>query len=103
MGTSMKRIVPYTIDRRLLDAMRKMSPGTLGGQSRVATPASYIQPATLGNIGVDPIPPEPENCPTFIGRTDATLGVGGPYPNRTLTEIMWGVSNEIHRYSYPDL
>lgn len=44
----MNRAASYS---RIFSAMRKMSPGTMGGQSRVATPASYGATATALQTG----------------------------------------------------
>lgn len=44
-------------------------------------------------------------CPRYVGRTDATLGNRGPYPNASKTELLWAVSgfssSQIYRYAYP--
>lgn len=42
-------------------------------------------------------------CPTFVGRTQTTLGVSGPLPNASASEVLWGGfgDNTVYRYGYP--
>lgn len=42
-------------------------------------------------------------CVSFIGRTVETLGQMGPVPSPDLDALYWAISDEIHKYSYPEL
>lgn len=93
----------FGVDTRILDAMRKMSPGTMGGQSVVATPPGFKRPSGLGNITVSAS--VTDYCTTFIGRTVATLSYGALMMLPSMTSLYQHSpgSDEVYVFSYPNL
>lgn len=90
-----------------MTAFRKMSAGTLGGQSRVATPpAPSIRVIAQNTAAPTPTPlPEPDPCPSFVGRTSLTLGsFAGPHLTPDGTTLVWaGDGNTVTRHTFPGL
>jgi len=89
--------VPGHAYNRLAMSMKKMAPGTMGGQSRVAN-----LPGPTASVRVSAPPaPEPLTCPTFLGRTQTTMGFGGPFLLPDQSEIIQWNDSVVRRYAYP--